>query len=130
MGTNYYLYPKRPCPCCGRPYESLHIGKSSGGWVFALHVIPEEGIHSLADWRLRWSAPDAEIQNEYGDTISPAEMLSIITERSWDKPLRWTAAMYKRNQAEPGPHGLVRSRESATCTHGPGTYDLVLGDFS
>jgi len=48
MGTNYYLVKNErpPCPCCERTYvqERLHIGKSSGGWCFALHVIPEMGM--------------------------------------------------------------------------------------
>lgn len=38
MGTNYYLHSQDPCEHCGRSYPELHIGKSSAGWVFALHV--------------------------------------------------------------------------------------------
>lgn len=65
MGTNYYLEPKPPCQCCGRPFEQLHIGKSSAGWCFALHVIPERGIKDLDDWVRIWSQPEARIVDEY-----------------------------------------------------------------
>ena len=42
MGTNYYFEDSSEvCECCGRGAESLHIGKSSGGWCFSLHVMPE-----------------------------------------------------------------------------------------
>ena len=42
MGTNYYLHRPRTNECehCGRADEAppLHIGKSSSGWCFSLHV--------------------------------------------------------------------------------------------
>lgn len=50
MGTNYYLHTKPDCECCGRGFEPLHIGKSSGGWCFSLHVMPEDNINTLDDW--------------------------------------------------------------------------------
>jgi hypothetical protein len=31
MGTNYYWHD-RPCEHCGR-YETIHVGKQSGGWT-------------------------------------------------------------------------------------------------
>ena len=62
MGTNYYLYQKPDCECCGRPFEPLHIGKSSAGWCFALHIMPEDGISTLLDWCALWSAPGAFIR--------------------------------------------------------------------
>lgn len=38
MSTNFYLYrPSDPCEACGHERNEptrLHIGKSSGGWVF------------------------------------------------------------------------------------------------
>lgn len=130
MGTNYYLHEKAPCECCGREYGSKHIGKSSGGWCFSLHVVPEENIRDLADWELLWSQPGAYIKNERGERISVAKMLDIITNRSWDRaPNRQFD--YKGNHAEPGPKGLARHVRGPHCLgHGAGTWDLIPGEFA
>lgn len=81
MGTNYYLRKKN--------YKDnrfdhsdlgLHIGKSSYGWSFSLHVVP--GIaENLEDWKVLWSSRPFVIVDEYGTTVSKEEMLSIVTER-------------------------------------------------
>lgn len=133
MGTNYYLAAKPPCECCKRPYKSLHIGKSSGGWCFALHVIPEEGINTLDDWKARFNEPGAVIVDEYNQEISPEEMLATITERSWDnrgRPL--TPGELRQNHAERGPNGLVRHVvDGVSCVgHGAGTWDYLACEFS
>ena len=128
MGTNYYLITE-PCSCCGLSAPRLHIGKSSAGWCFALHV--EGDINSLADWEARWSKPNAKIVNEYGDTVTPDEMRKTITERAWkghgtDEPM-WLMA----NNAVQGPNGLARQQIGRHCIgHGDGTYDLIPGEFA
>ena len=106
MGTNYYFAPQPPCECCGRPFEALHIGKSSVGWAFALHVIPEKNINTLDDWRRLWTAPGVVIRDEYSRNISTDEMEKIITNR-------------KQNCL----HGEGSKR-------GEGTWDYVQGEFS
>ena len=84
MGTNYYYHPsgERLCPHCGQETPNLHIGKSSGGWNFSLRVHPREDrpIRSLDDWVARWSEGGA-IFNEYGDPVTPDNMLSTIKDR-------------------------------------------------
>lgn len=50
MGTNYYAEYQPPCPTCGRQDPPLHIGKSSAGWCFSLHVIPELGLNDWPEW--------------------------------------------------------------------------------
>lgn len=115
MGTNYYLHPKPPCTACGRPHEALHIGKSSSGWCFSLHVMPEDGIASLDDWRRLWSQPEARILDEYGEPVTVDEMERKITERS------------HRLGGELRRHDLDGSH---CIAHGPGTWDLIVGDFS
>jgi hypothetical protein len=158
MGTNYYF--RKPltnhCEHCGRndPPEELHIGKSSGGWCFALHVIPENDICSLADWEAIW--PTGTIVDEYGDELSPNAMLRVITGRlsskCWDSD--WWAPQsfgttldgkpfilpsydsekhfHRSNHSERGPNGLLRHRiDGHHCLgHGLGTYDYIAGDFS
>ena len=131
MGTNYCLYPKARCECCEREFDEIHIGKSSGGWCFSLHVYPEDGINTLEDWQSLWNAPGAYIEDEYSTKISNNEMEKIITERSWGtttKDLGW----YEENGAEPGPFSLARHKiDGHHCVgHGPGTYDFMVGDFS
>lgn len=132
MGTNYYLRGKPPCPHCGRPYPDKHIGKSSGGWCFALHIIPEEGINDLHDWINLWIKPEAIITDEYDTVISPMEMAKIIAERRWHGVRGWTQREYDDNHAERGPNGLIRSKiEPGHCVkHGAGTWDCIEGEFS
>ena len=131
MGTNYYLSSRPACECCGRPFEQLHIGKSSGGWCFSLHVIPEEGINDLDDWKRLWSESGREITDEYGKTIAPSEMLNVITERSWGKKSDNGKKWFEENHAQPGPKGLARHAVGRFCkSHGAGTWDCIEGEFS
>jgi hypothetical protein len=152
MGTNYYLHKKPPCECCGREFESLHVGKSSGGWCFSLHVIPENGINTLEDWKKLWSAPGAYILDEYGKRVSIEDLEAEITERNggnmfewWDDPQWWLgigersfsfsyrseADFHERNYSERGPNGLLRHRIGDRCiAHGEGTWDCLVGEFS
>ena len=133
MGTNYYLYERPPCKECGRPYEAKHIGKSSAGWCFLLHVIPEEGINDLEGWEKLWYRPEAEIRDEYDVKITIQAMYSIITERpKYVKRHDESAQWYRENSAVPGPNGLARSRiDGMHCIgHGKGSWDLLVGEFS
>lgn len=131
MGTNYYLHGN-VCKSCGRGDEPLHIGKSSCGWHFGLHVIPEENINSLKDWSKRWCQDDVVIRNEYYDKIKPIDILAIITQRNWNgNPKQKSDEWYKDNHAEKGLNGLARHKiEARHCIeHGDGTYDLIEGEF-
>ncbi len=125
MGTNYYHH-RNACPHCGRG-EKRHIGKSSGGWHFSLHVYPEEGINTLEDWVRLFDEPNSRITNEYGDPIWPIEMVDEITVRS----SQWTEQKMNSNHAEPGLNGLVRHKvDGVHCVgNGPGTWDYIIGDF-
>jgi hypothetical protein len=137
MGMNYYLKEK-PCPTCGHAEQTLHIGKSSWGWCFSLHVDKAEGIEDLADWESRWS--EGTIENEEKETITPEKMLEIITDRQgqmdWEKPkdipgYRDSKQFHDANGSEPGPNGLLRHRVGLHCVkHGFGTWDCITGEFS
>lgn len=141
MGTNYYLYQKPDCEACGRPFDRLHIGKSSGGWCFSLHVMPEEGIDTLDDWRSLWADPGVRIQTEYGKTIGASEMEAIITKRRRDSPLdspEWWQGYYgseddfhQKNHSMRGPNNLLRHKLGHGCiAHGDGPWDCIVGEFS
>lgn len=124
MGTNYYI--KLPCT------ETLHIGKSSAGWCFALHVYPERGITNLEDWLDLLCDPYAVIEDEYERWISPSKMLEQITLRSWAYAYTHSPEFHMQNCSEPGPNGLLRCKvDGVRCIgHGEGTYDYIIGDFS
>lgn len=115
MGTNFYLQ-YGACVECGRPRQ-LHIGKSSFGWCFGLHIDPMEGIYGLEDWEALFQQSRYTIVDEYGKHIEPGDMLEIITKRS-DRYAR--------------PEGLFRHEiDDRFCIgHGEGTWDLLVGEFS
>ncbi len=80
MGTNYYLQ-HGVCECCKKPESTRHIGKSSGGWCFSLHVYQEEGINTLDDWKKLWETEKNKIVNEYDEVVSVEDMLDTIINR-------------------------------------------------
>ena len=132
MGTNYYWRAN-----VGTRRVQYHVGKSSGGWCFALHVLPEHGINSLEDWKRLFDQPGSLIVDEYEQEVPIAEMLRVITERKALRGIRqpvWTAERFRQNHrhAEPGPNGLARAVvDGRYCVgHGEGTWDLVPGEFS
>ena len=150
MGTNYYATKgaKEPCECCGRPYEEerLHIGKSSGGWCFSLHIIPEMGINDWLDWERELASGAWKIVDEYGDEWELSELRKYVTERKGREDrfsdLGGTVHGYhsedefhRRNHSERGPNGLLRHQiKPETWTygcvkHGEGTWDCITGEF-
>lgn len=133
MGTNYY-WAEAPCanPCEHCKQESIHIGKSSAGWCFALHV-GDDAPDSLAGWLERFAKPGSAIRDEYGRTVTPEEMFAVITIRNARTAPPLTAEWLQENDAEVGPGGLARCRvgsRSSCVGHGEGTFDLCAGAFS
>lgn len=145
MGTNYYLESRATLPLVfGRP--RIHIGKSSGGWCFSLHVYPDSDIGRPADLEQWAILMDGAVANgsaliiaETGTVLTVSEMLEMITVRSWDRKMVYPNSHYasesefhRLNHSEPGPNGLVRHKIDGThCIgHGSGTWDLIIGDFS
>lgn len=123
MGTNFYLKE-----------DERHIGKSSVGWCFSLHVYPEEGINNLDDWKQEWSGK--QIINEYDELVTEEQMLSCICKRTWGQPGRYDNEAGKvflaENYAEMGPNNLLRRIIDGwyTIGHGEGTWDYCIGEFS
>lgn len=132
MGTNYYLHNKPACKSCGRAFEALHIGKSSAGWCFTLHVIPGE-ITTLNDWKKLWNKSGVFILDEYGEKVPPTVMINIITKREglYGSDRMKDEIFLNNNHAILGPEGLLRHKISSFCVgHGEGTWDYCEGDFS
>lgn len=177
MSTNYYLY-KKPLLSRARelvglrgrnevirrwlrdrgissvhPMHGKHIGESSGGWCFRLHVStpntlgseswsqdPFSYILDLWDW-LPWLKDSAfYIANEYGDEISVDEMTKIIQERQFvpgpamceEMTREGIARFYATRGGVRGPGYLCRHKiDGHYCIgHGAGTWDLIIGEFS
>lgn len=109
----------------------LHIGKSSGGWCFCLHVYPDD--HGLPKDLDGWmeAFDRGTIVDEYGVVQDPTFMLAWISDRPGKEPPVWGAAEYRMNNAVPGPRGLVRHaiQDGHCIGHGDGTYDLIVGEF-
>lgn len=136
MGTNYFV-TYNECGECGR-YDKYHIGKNSAGWTFSLHVDPEKNINNFND--IKSLMKKGKIYDEYGMETPYEEMISIITEKSWNR--RWDTSILKKlgynskedflykNNAVEGPKGLLRHKISDHCIgHGKGTYDYIIGTF-
>lgn len=100
MGTNYYLYLKSDYEVISNyfkvrknnnlfnfaEYEFLspiriHIGKSSCGWKFCLHIYPNHNINSFKDWYDILQNDEYIITDEYNEVISINKMINIITKK-------------------------------------------------
>lgn len=147
MGTNYYLRKKNYLENrYDRSDAGFHIGKSSFGWAFSLHVVP--GIaESLEDWKVLWSSEPFIIVDEYGAEVPKEEMLSIITERGklspehnysglkrrlpeipeeeWDQKTHLRRHIQEFHHAERGNEDF---KELNKINWGEG-YDLLVGDW-
>ena len=120
MGTNYYSRGK-------------HIGKSSVGWYFSLHVYPEEGINTWQDWLdLFFSGISTNIRDEYNKLLSVSQLINIVTDRRRDRLQLFSDYFLNENNAEVAKYNLLRRRvDGVHCIgHGPGTYDYCIGEFS
>ena len=81
MGTNYYI--NKPCPHCGATTgdspDTLHVGKSSAGWVFLFQQIPGKADNT-ADWRYL-IAKHGKVTSEYGIDLTPEEFWMMVEEK-------------------------------------------------
>jgi len=76
MGTNYYVRLKPACPTCKRPFEEIHLGKSSGGWKFSLQLNGKRFWHDKTAMK-KWTKRKA-IFDEYGERISWADFWKLV----------------------------------------------------
>lgn len=136
MGMNYYWHNNK------KEFSSLviHIGKSSYGWHFQLHVYPELNLITLEDWKYLFDKKSSCIKNEDGTIFSKEDMIQIISKRLskrdtkefWHPFYSSEKEFFNKNYAEYGYNGLIRSKiDNIHCIgHGDGTWDYIVGDFS
>ena len=133
MGTNYYMMKGQRIPEAdydhplsgliregtGRP-AAIHIGKSSYGWCFSLHVILQHGIHDLIDWKAfatRLLGEGWRIEDEYGEVLTAEELWKIVERVDWEQ-----------QDGRPLNRHYV---DGGSCIgHGEGFYDYMVGEFS
>ena len=76
MGTNYYAVRKEPCV-----YDrSIHLGKSSAGWLFLFEE--HEEIHTFPQF-VKWLEDNVDtgewvLFDEYNKQITKEELLDLI----------------------------------------------------
>lgn len=123
MGTNYYAYVDG--------VRAWHVGKSSAGWTFQLHVDPDAGLNDLPDIVKKYfDDPTYYIEDEYGDTVSRELVYAIITERSFPHQITEEALRGQGMFAMRGPNNLLRATLGHGCIkHGSGTWDCIVGEF-
>jgi len=142
MSTNFYVADVVRCQECGHAVHNgikFHIGKSSAGWAFSLHVIPEKHLNTWGEWKAFLDKPGMAIIDEDGAKWSLDEFVMIVENRIgkygdlehvppgydtwWD--------FYEINQCEIDANGLLRHKVGEFCSgHGKGSWDYVTGDFS
>lgn len=76
MGTNYYIRTKKPCKGCKRPFEEIHLGKSSMGWKFSFQLNGEK-FYSDKKSMMQWTKRKV-IVDEYGSKIDWGTFWSMV----------------------------------------------------
>ena len=90
MGTNYYLVKKQPTV-----REPVHIGKSSGGWLFLFQNQDQSWLDDPIVWhtwpqvreRLRQltkTDPRYVILNEYDEAVSFDDFVKLVEDKQKD----------------------------------------------
>lgn len=126
MGTNYQVTAD---PTCDNPahIETLHIGKSSGGWKFSFHGIPERDLTSWAAWKA--FIADKPVIDEYGQTLTLEEFTKVVEER-WSPSGRNTPHCHVTPDADTKEHGFGgRWYDGGGEYHDPEGYDFFNGEF-
>ncbi len=134
MGTNYYAVKGEWLPevsdwghplygliqeGSGRP-AVIHIGKSSYGWCFSLHVMPQHGISNLGDWKMlveRLLGEGWRIEDEYREVVALDELWKVVERVDWE---RQDGRPLKRHMVD----------ETHCIGNGEGFYDYIVGVFS
>ncbi len=135
MGTNYYASGSKLSGHKGVVLMEdvhLHIGKSSGGWTFALHVIPELGLTDEYKWLEYIDSHSLIVEDEYGVVVSSNELWLVMYDRRSSSAGRLIPGWCLINHAEPGPNNLARRKIGWLCVgHSPvNPVDYLEGEFS
>ena len=81
---------------------SLHIGKWSGDWCFAMREY--DNLRTLDAWRAAWSAPGVRIVDAYGMHHGAPAFEALLLRR---EPASWDDRRLTIHHAYRGPLGLA-----------------------
>ena len=79
MGNNYEIRIK-PCKHCGLSKETIHVGKSSMGWRFSLHV-QEEYYKDWDSFKNFLAQTNIEIVDENNKKWKKKDFIELIEEK-------------------------------------------------
>lgn len=132
MGTNYYVEDD---PTCNNPEhtETLHVGKSSAGWIFGFQAYPEKGLISWAAWQAFLT--NKEIKDEYERSITFDEFRHLVESKQRSegrdpgkKNISRMDLAVRRNPDIWGPHYIEPDPDREWSD--PEGYDFYSGEFS
>jgi hypothetical protein len=136
MGTNYYVEDD---PTCNNPAHTLtlHIGKSSAGWVFGFRAYPEKGLISWAAWQAFLLRPGGEprvIVDEYGREQKFEEFRDFVEAKQRSEGRPPDKSNYSRlaesTRRDPNLYGYYRPADPEVEWLDPEGYDFYAGEFS
>lgn len=114
MSTNFYFHPEPDvCGECGhdKAHEPLHIGKTSGGWVFLWRGYEEPWLRLPTHWVQYLHTTPGVIQDEYGHEYSLGDFLIMVM----------------LAQPNPNKHSLLPSGDAVSVFE---TFDVRFGEFA
>ena len=125
-------------------YQNVHIGKSSAGWRFLLATYPDrhpqfeeetwldKPIENLDGWIDLFNNKQNKIFDEYGEEISPEDMIDIISKRKGNPKLKdgWQRLGRDRDTEYFVKNGLMvhKDNESNSLFHDRHNYYKITGD--
>jgi hypothetical protein len=89
MGMNYYVYINT-CPTCGRPAETIHLGKSSAGWRFTIQA---NGYKYYKTWeQMKKWLKSKTIFNEDEERVEVETFIKLVEDKQFENDL-WVKAL-------------------------------------
>ena len=134
MGINFYLHINT-CDHCGRSEKTLHIGKSSTGWAFLLHVDPtgETCPRNWSEWAALIAKPGERnrVTDEDGREYTLPELVEVVMHRKGATTLETSNNTADGRWFDKSTHLWRVTVDGDRCIEtGDGTYDLIVGEFN
>lgn len=112
---NYYARgeKEKKCEVCKHHPESIHLGKSSGGWQFSFQYNRGEFYKNVEEMK-EWLA-DKEIEDEYGAPVSHDNFWEMVAEKQKPENLNHAQMMHKDYPSHTGEY-IIDGYSFSDCT--------------